>query len=33
MSSQPKMICTMFSASTITNMPEENSVNAAKKWV
>jgi hypothetical protein len=33
MISQPRMIWIMFSASTITNMPDENSVMEAKKWV
>ena len=32
-SSQPRINCTMFSASTITSIPAENSVKAAKKWV
>ena len=33
MISQPRMSWTMFSASTITSIPAENSVMAAKKWV
>ena len=33
MISQPRMNWTMFSARTITSMPAENSVMAAKKWV
>ena len=33
MISQPRISCTMFSARTITSMPAENSVMAAKKWV
>ena len=33
MISQPRMTWIMFSARTITNMPDENSVIAAKKWV
>ena len=33
MISQPRMSWTMFSASTIVNMPALNSVSAAKKWV
>ena len=33
MISQPRMSCTMFSASTIVNMPALNSVIEAKKWV
>ena len=31
--SQPKMSWTMFDAMTMTSMPLENSVNAAKKCV
>ena len=33
MISQPRISWTMFSARTITSMPAENSVMAAKKWV
>ena len=33
MISQPRINWIMFSASTITNMPAENKVSAAKKWV
>ena len=33
MISQPRMTWIMFSARTITNMPDENRVSAAKKWV
>ena len=33
MISQPRMTWIMFSARTITSMPDENSVRAAKKWV
>ena len=33
MISQPRISCTVFSASTIASMPAENSVRAAKKWV
>ena len=33
MISQPRISWTMFSARTITSMPAENSVIAAKKWV
>ena len=33
MISQPRISCTMFSASTIVNIPALNSVSEAKKWV
>ena len=33
MISQPRMSCTMFSASTIISMPPLNKVSAAKKCV
>ena len=33
MISQPRINWTMFSARTITSMPAEKSVMAAKKWV
>ena len=33
MISQPRISCTMFSASTMVNMPALNSVREAKKWV
>ena len=33
MISQPRITWTMFSARTITSMPAENNVMAAKKWV
>ena len=33
MISQPRISCTMFSASTIANIPALNNVSAAKKWV
>ncbi len=33
MISQPRISCTMFSARTITSMPAENNVMAAKKCV
>ncbi len=33
MISQPRMSCTMLGASTIVNMPAENNVRLAKKWV
>ena len=33
MISQPKISWTVFDAMTMTSMPLENSVNAAKKWV
>ena len=33
MISQPRISWTMFSARTITSMPAENNVMAAKKWV
>ena len=33
MISQPRINCTMFSASTIVSMPALNNVIEAKKWV